>query len=42
MSRYVYDLEVLEFSEVKGQPPGVEVPELGESSNVILRLTKDL
>ncbi len=42
MSRYVYDFEIFGSLDAKGPPPGVEVPDLGESSNVILRLTKDL
>ena len=42
VSGYVYDFEVLGSAEAKGPPPGVEVPKLGESSNVILRLTQDL
>ncbi|CAB3987582.1 Hypothetical predicted protein [Paramuricea clavata] len=42
MSGYVYDLEILGSPDAKGPPPGVDVPNLGESSNVILRLTKDV
>ena len=43
VSGYVYDFEILGSAEAKGPPPpGVEVPKLGKSSNVILRLTKDL
>ena len=43
MSGYVYHFEVVGSPDAKGPPPGINIEHiLGETENVILRLSNDL